>query len=378
MNSSQCDSNGCIAYSSRIKECICLCFWNAAEMAQLLTAGSPVNGLLYVRGSLGGSAESPEGVVNVQLYDGALGPTRLAVAKAEVTLNKEQEIQFNLSASPDESSGYIEAAGTLPFLQENGIRGNMSANVHVKDGGMRLISAVLPDFRWEAGMADLTLRASGPVTNPEIKGGANISKATMYSPNLKYPLKNVYGDMTIENECLTVDKFEAKAGNHGHINARGFLPMDVKSPRDVGGLFSVEISGLELKLSSVYTGRLDSILCLTRSMKEPVVSGVIELSRGTMQLQYGALGSSEDKESGTPTLQTSGAFAAEGQTLGLGSGVNMMYQVQQYTCCCSLLNELEQRRMMCCSVYYTIITTFLIPYKQSYPFAYHVFSIDLL
>lgn len=281
-----------------------------------------------MRGTLGGSAESPEGVVNVQLYDGALGPTRLAVAKADVTLNEQQEIQFNLSASPDESSGYVKVAGTLPFLQENGIRGNMSADVKVVDGGMRLVSVVVPDFRWEAGTADINLSANGPVTDPEIKGRASIARATMYSPNLKYPLKNVHGIMTIENGRVSVENFEAKAGNHGHIHAQGFLPMDLKSPKDVGGLFSVDISGLELKLSNAYNGRLDSSLLLTKSMKEPVVSGAIELSKGTMQLQYGALGSSEDKESGTPTLHHSGAFAAEGQILGLGSGVNMMYQVR--------------------------------------------------
>eukprot|EP00210_Caulerpa_lentillifera_P007372 g7046.t1 len=254
---------------------------------------SPVNGLLFVRGTIGGSIDAPQGFLNLDLYDGMIGQTHLSTAGAKIALGPQQEIEFRLDSTPLESKGFLKVEGTLPYSQIHGI-GDVDIGVRIRDGGMSLIAALIPDFKWETGTADIDFTIKGKIVDPEVEGLAKVSRATLAIPNLKYPLKHTHGSIRVENGKLLVDNFETKSGNYGHIKAKGSIPVLRKYinflPFSDDGL-KMNISKLELKLNSIYNGRLDSNLKFTRCLKEPVVSGDIELSRGIMQLQFGALSS---------------------------------------------------------------------------------------
>jgi hypothetical protein len=82
-------------------------------------ADSPVNGKMFVHGSIGGSAAAPEGEITVKLLDGALGPTRLAEATAHVELDEAQLLDFHLHMRPADAPGHLKvdppATPTLPI-----------------------------------------------------------------------------------------------------------------------------------------------------------------------------------------------------------------------------------------------------------------------
>ena len=66
----------------------------------------------------GGSAEVPEGELVVRLYEGAVGPTRLAQAQARAALDAHQRLTFSAELVPQEAgrhAGHVHVAGGLPL-----------------------------------------------------------------------------------------------------------------------------------------------------------------------------------------------------------------------------------------------------------------------
>ena len=98
-------------------------------------------------------------------------------------------------------------------------------HVHVRDGGMQLLSAVVPDFRWDSGSAMINLHIHGPMLKPQVQGGARVARATLNLPNVKYPLNNTFAVVKMEEDKVVVDHFEARSGRKGHIKIRGSLPI---------------------------------------------------------------------------------------------------------------------------------------------------------
>lgn len=171
----------------------------------------------------GGSASEPQGDVVVRLYDGAVGPTRLASAQARASIDGDQRLEFNVELAPagPRNSGHVNVRGTLPlhpapapaqvpqntppaspshcmsssasdstcrragkitaymqncvslkdrltFMGTQAVAGGgrkeaaaeaMDIRIEVKDNGMMLISTISPECRWQQGTADINLRS---------------------------------------------------------------------------------------------------------------------------------------------------------------------------------------------------------------------------
>ncbi len=59
----------------------------------------------------------PEGEVVVRLYDGAIGPTYLAQAQAQASLDAAQQLSFSADLAPAEAgrhSGHVRVSGNIP------------------------------------------------------------------------------------------------------------------------------------------------------------------------------------------------------------------------------------------------------------------------
>lgn len=265
-----------------------------------LTKNSPVNGLLFVRGTIGGSNDTPQGLVTLELFDGSIGTTQLSNASARVVLGPNRTVDFRLESTPSESKGLLCIEGKVPLGNGKTIE-DLDISVRILDGGMELITAMVPDFKWENGSADIDFRLSGNLEDPQMQGKAKIWRGSLSVPNLKFPLKNMYSSIRVENGILAVDNFESKSGKNGHIKAKGILPILKTVDTPMEEELAVNVSRLELKASSAYNGRLDSRLKIRRSLKEPVISGDIEVSRGIAVLQFGAFQNAPTSTSSSTT-----------------------------------------------------------------------------
>lgn len=80
----------------------------------------------------------------------------------------------------------------------------MEVSMHVKDGGMKLVRILTPDFRWQSGNANIRLKLHGLAGQLGLDGGMQISKATVTSPFLKYPMTNMSANVGLADNIVQV------------------------------------------------------------------------------------------------------------------------------------------------------------------------------
>lgn len=276
---------------------------------------SPINGLLYVSGTLGGSAEAPTGEVAVRVYDAAVGQTRLAQAQASARLSDTMQLSFNVDVVPVEGhrkSGHVRAAGTVPLAALTAAdgavlspgqpsvaeapaapQGPLDVRLSVRDDGMTVLTSLTPDFKWQSGEADLSLRLTGTIDQPTVNGAVLVSKATVDVPVFKYPLEVVSADVRFAEGMLEVGGVEARLGRKGHVRTRGTLPIYHPDSNARGAApvlaamqhrLTVDVQGLELRARNTYAGQVDALLTVRDSVEHPVVGGSLRFSRGSVYL----------------------------------------------------------------------------------------------
>ena len=72
----------------------------------------------------------PEGEILVRLFEGAVGPTRLAQATATARLDRQQRLAFDCHLEPAQArqTGHVNLSGSLPLLFIN----QSPDTVHIK------------------------------------------------------------------------------------------------------------------------------------------------------------------------------------------------------------------------------------------------------
>lgn len=63
----------------------------------------------------------PEGEIVVRLFEGAIGPTRLAQATATACLDSRQRLAFDCHLEPAQArqTGHVKLSGSLPLIFTN-------------------------------------------------------------------------------------------------------------------------------------------------------------------------------------------------------------------------------------------------------------------
>ena len=260
-----------------------------------LSQTSPINGQLFMSGTLNGSKDAPSGEINLRIYDGAIGSTRLSRAQASATLMDGENLSFELDLVPADgqrSSGHISASGNIPAVSVSdhnaSLNGGkeMDIRVSVKDGGMAVLTAVTPNLKWRQGNAELSANITGSLKQPNIQGGFMVSKAFLDCPVLKYPLNIATADVRCADDIIVVKGVDARVGRKGRIRVRGSLPLYHEMIKEFQNKarITLDLQGLEVKARNMYTGQLDALLTARDSLERPVVGGSMRFSKGSIYL----------------------------------------------------------------------------------------------
>lgn len=261
-----------------------------------VTETSPINGQLFMSGSLTGSKDSPSANVTVRVYEAVVGRTRLSNAQASAQMTDGSDLSFDVNIVPldgQRSSGQIVASGKVPLqhiFRKDGVDSDsgelMDINLNIRDGGMAVVTSISPNVRWRQGSADLTANISGRINNPVITGEARLSKALLDCPVLKYPLNLVTADIRCKDDTVMVKGVDARVGRKGRIRVRGTLPL--KHDHSMEGMknsrITLDLHGLELKARNMYTGQLDALLTARDSVERPIIGGSMRFSKGSLLL----------------------------------------------------------------------------------------------
>lgn len=232
----------------------------------------PLSGVLYASGQLGGSVMRPTASANVRLERGCLGSTRLSGASANLQLNERQRLRVEVELVPAAAPGGVRLEGSLlvPSLADRLGGGDKALRdaaaaaqvaaaqaaaavaaaaggdllllgelpaavqkeqevdlaVQVKDYGMALLTALAPEYcTWQSGTASVDVRVRGRLTSPTLSGSAQLSKATLVSPQLRHPISNLSAFIRFDGSSLRVETLDGRVGRHGSIKVRGGLPL---------------------------------------------------------------------------------------------------------------------------------------------------------
>ena len=288
---------------------------------------SPINGQLFMSGSLRGSKDSPSGDVTVRVYDAVVGPTRLSNAQASAKLTEGKDMTFDVNIVPfdgQRSSGQIVASGKVPIqavqakalgtdkapdtTTDRAQEQEIDINLNVQDGGMAVLTSLSPNVRWKQGIANLTATVAGTMERPIVRGKALVSKALLDFPVLKYPLNLVSADIRCEDDIITVRGIDAYVGRKGRIRVRGTLPLRHGAPHEpvANSRLTFDLNQLEVKARNLYTGQVDALLTARDSVERPIIGGSMRFSRGSLFLNPQAQddnGAPESFEDMTSTSQ---------------------------------------------------------------------------
>ncbi|KAF6250262.1 hypothetical protein COO60DRAFT_1706191, partial [Scenedesmus sp. NREL 46B-D3] len=288
--------------------------------------GSPVSGLLHVRGSLGGSASAPTGVLHLALADGVLGSQRLAKAAASLALDAGQRLSLDVQLAPAGSAGHIKLAGSIDLAGEpskqrqpaaaSGGSGSKSKEGDVNskggrragrraaevkrgsssrhpppgpgvaaraaaaaDGGMCLLTGLAPGITWGGGSAAVHLAASGPAAAPLLTGSASFSKGSLSSSLLRHPVTQLSGSCSLDGRRLAVAGLEARPATAARQRQRRQQPRGDQQDQQPGEGLAASLAGIELRLRNMYSGSLDASLQVAGSLAAPQLGGRVVFSR---------------------------------------------------------------------------------------------------
>ena len=297
-----------------------------------------ISGNLYVNAALGGSAEAPQGNVNFQVLDGALRNKRLVRAEANAAVTSDQRFTFNINLQPAGGPGHVKLMGSTPFeyslspqqlmdskdkqrASGSGENDNIEIDVAVKDSGMLLLSALLPQVNWQMGSADIAMQVRGTASKPNLSGVAHVNRASISCPWLIRPLSSLGVTVRVQDNTLYVDAFDGRVGRKGFLRINGYLPMDNLSKKgkgsDVDKGIIVDACGLELRVKNAFTGTFDGQIIARGSLKQPELSGNSQFSKGIVYLVPQGSSQADEPSEGMST-------ATVLKSLGVGSESNLI------------------------------------------------------
>lgn len=210
-------------------------------------ADSPINGLLYVSGTLGGSKDTPTGEVAVRVYDAAIGATRLAQAQASARLSESMVLSFNVDIVPVEGhrkSGHIRAAGNIPLVSVN------------KQGESK-----------QDGMVNASSSFSTSENAAQL--GQEIESSAVYT--------------TIREEGASVSL--SSMGNSNSSSVSTLTPTQQQQQQPLDVRLSIRDSGMSVLTSITpdfqwQSGEADLSFRLTGTLDQPAVTGGAIISKG--------------------------------------------------------------------------------------------------
>jgi autotransporter translocation and assembly factor TamB len=73
----------------------------------------------------------------------------------------------------------------------------VDVTLHVRDGGMSLLFALVPACDWQSGSAAVDLRIHGQLAAPAVQGVLRLSHGTLVSPALKHPVTQLNANVQV-------------------------------------------------------------------------------------------------------------------------------------------------------------------------------------
>ncbi|MBW4441188.1 MAG: translocation/assembly module TamB domain-containing protein [Plectolyngbya sp. WJT66-NPBG17] len=256
-----------------------------AEIDRFYPLPLGIDGKLNTTVTISGTRTNPSAVGQVQVADGFLNGKEVESATGNFTYNNSRlSFGSNIALSTNEP---IRIDGSFPYqLLPDSVRpdsSEISLNLDVKNEGLSVINAFVPQLAWRGGQGAVKLNVAGTLLRPEVTGSIALSDATIESTALQSPLTGITGSILFNRDRLSIESLQGQF-NRGQVIAKGTLPILVAADADPNNPLQITLDRLAINRKGLYQGGVTGNITILGTAFAPEIGGQVQLADGQIQL----------------------------------------------------------------------------------------------
>ncbi|WP_038557265.1 translocation/assembly module TamB domain-containing protein [Synechococcus sp. KORDI-52] len=250
-------------------------------LALLAPVPSQLRGSIGIRGRYDLSGKAPLLVSDLLLDSASLAGQPLQLEQRSIVVDREA-IRLDLALRAGESKEAITVSGDVPFDPDADL--NLTLESHGDAlGALTLLAGESLTVR--QGGTDLRLLLRGSLKQPQANGFLVVTNGDLSIGEQE--LSRIRASILFDFDRVLVQNLEAEVGRGGTLSASGTLGLF--APQSDAPPLTLQISQGQIR-QPIVQFQADGELQISGAMVQPVLSGALTLSRGTLRPQSGFFG----------------------------------------------------------------------------------------
>ncbi|WP_115132436.1 translocation/assembly module TamB domain-containing protein [Synechococcus sp. N26] len=246
-----------------------------------------LRGSVGIRGRYDLSGTAPLLVSDLILDSASLAGQPLQLEQQSVVVERDL-IRLNLALKGGESKEAVTVSGTVPFNPDSDL--NLKLESHGDALGV-LTPLVGDSLAVKRGSTNLRLLLRGPLSQPQANGFVVVSNGDLSIGEQE--LSRINASILFDFDRVLVQRLEAEVGRGGSLRGSGTLGLF--TPQSGASPLTLQLSQAQIR-QPIVQFHADGELQVSGAVVQPVLSGNLELSRGTLRPQSGSSGRARRKQ----------------------------------------------------------------------------------
>ncbi|WP_390128494.1 translocation/assembly module TamB domain-containing protein [Synechococcus sp. HIMB2401] len=256
-------------------------------LALLAPVPPQLRGSVGIRGRYDLSGTAPLLVSDLLLDSASLAGQPLQLEQRSVVVERDL-IRLNLALKGGESKEAVIVSGTVPFNPYSDL--NLRLESHGDALGVLTLLAE-DSLAVKRGSTNLRLLLRGPLSQPQANGFVVVSNGDLSIGEQE--LSRINASILFDFDRVLVQRLEAEVGRGGSLRGSGTLGLF--TPQSGASPLTLQLSQAQIR-QPIVQFQADGELQVSGAVVQPVLSGNLELSRGTLRPQSGSSGRARRKQ----------------------------------------------------------------------------------
>ena len=191
-------------------------------------------------------------------------------------------IRLNLALKGGESKEAVTITGTIPFAPD----ADLDLRLESHGDALGVLTLLAGNaLTVKQGNTDLRLLLRGPLNQPQANGFVVVSNGDISIGEQE--LSRINASILFDFDQVEVQRLEAEVGRGGLLRGSGSLGLF--TPQSGSAPLTLQLSQAQIR-QPIVQFQADGELQVSGALVQPVLSGHLELSRGTLRPQSGSFG----------------------------------------------------------------------------------------
>ena len=255
-----------------------------ALLALFTTVPDGLRGGLAAQGryTLAQGRRRPELQLALTLQDAALADQPLQLERGELEL-ADGRLNLDCSLRSGGAQNSVDLKGTVPLQPD---QEELELRVASRGDGLRFLTVLGGSgVQWQQGSADLQLLVRGSLSNPVANGFLRFRDGVLQVAG--QTMRELDATLLFDFRELELQQLTARVGEQGLISGSGQLGL-IQPINQPQRLLSLQVKQAPFKLPRMQAQANGEVL-VSGSLRRPSLSGQLQLSRGSINVQPGQL-----------------------------------------------------------------------------------------